>query len=120
MTFMTSAPDNLWNQLHSLKGLRAILSLAVHYYDLKLFMWSMLNVSTLSYRLGRLLKLGMSLLPCADLKLERSLLNVSLQMTAFPLEIDLVGLYVVKKPMIFALFGSAIAKAIVLMQYDFK
>ncbi|KNC33665.1 hypothetical protein FF38_08776 [Lucilia cuprina] len=48
------------------------------------------------------------------------LLNVSLQMAAFPLEIDLVGLYVVKKPMIFALFGSAIAKAIVLMQYDFK
>lgn len=47
-------------------------------------------------------------------------MNFSLQVAAFPLEIDLVGLYVVNKPIVFAVFGSTIANAIVLMQYDFK
>lgn len=44
----------------------------------------------------------------------------SLQVAAFPLEINLAGLYKVRKDMGFATFGSAIANAIVLMQYDFK
>lgn len=47
-------------------------------------------------------------------------MNFSLQVAAFPLEIDLVGLYVANKPMAFAMFATTIANSIVLMQYDYK
>ena len=46
--------------------------------------------------------------------------NFALQLAAFPLEIDLVGLYKASKPVVFSIFSSTIAVAIVLKQYDFQ
>ncbi|XP_065367039.1 putative gustatory receptor 59d [Calliphora vicina] len=117
---MTSAPEKLWNAGDIFKIIIAVLAIVMHYFDLKLFMYSILDASSLVNKLGKLLKFKQCLLSCADLELKRSLMNFSLQVAAFPLEIDLLGLYIVNKPTVFAVFGSTIANAIVLLQYDFK
>ncbi|KAM7343529.1 putative gustatory receptor 59d [Cochliomyia hominivorax] len=119
-TFMTSSPENLWKQLNSLSGIIKLLFLLIHYWDLHLFIYSLLDASKLVNKLGELLKIKQSWSSYRDKSLERSFLNFSLQVAAFPLDIDLMGLYVANKPMAFAIFSSTIAISLVLMQYDFK
>lgn len=72
MTFMTSSPDKLWNQLNSFKGVFSIISLMIIYLDLKLFVYSLLNASHSVQELGELLKIKQSCHSYRDKSLERS------------------------------------------------
>lgn len=74
MGLMTSAPEKLWNATDSFQIIIAVLAIVMHYFDLKLFMYCMLDASSLVHKLGKLLRFKQTLLSCGDLQLERSVI----------------------------------------------
>ncbi|XP_065367047.1 putative gustatory receptor 59d [Calliphora vicina] len=120
MFTMMSAHLELWASYGEWVVYFVPVAMFIYYMDLKLFLFAMLNTRDLVERTGELLKERQVSLLNMDERLERSLNNFSLQLAAFPLEFDLVGLFKMNRPMAYATFSSTISNAIVLMQYDLK
>ncbi|XP_061392095.1 putative gustatory receptor 36c [Musca vetustissima] len=69
---------------------------------------------------GQMIRESKAWLPILDKRLEESVLMFSLKMAAFPVSRDLIHLFDVTRPMVFASIASTLSNAIVLMQYDYK
>lgn len=71
INFMTSAPENLWNQKNSLRGILTLFVVFLYYYDLKYFIYSMLDAVDWVQKLGNLLKQEQVHLPFQGKTIER-------------------------------------------------